>query len=58
MNKHDSGLALISLASVGYDESRTAQHFLPLYLVFQSNWVWGNLGFFQLLQSNSSPEEV
>jgi hypothetical protein len=58
MNKQDSRLALISLASVGYDDSRAAQHLLPLYLVFQSNWGWGNLGFFQLLQSNSSPEGV
>jgi hypothetical protein len=57
MNKHDSGLALISLASVGYDDSRTA-HLLPLYLVFQSNWGWGDLGFVQLLKSNSSPEGV
>jgi hypothetical protein len=53
MNKDDSGLALILLASVGYDDSRTA-HLLPLYLIFQSNWGWGDLGFFQLLQSNSS----
>jgi hypothetical protein len=54
MNKHDSGLALISLTSVGYDNSRAAQHLLPLYLVFQSNWGGAELGFFQLLQSNSS----
>jgi hypothetical protein len=58
MNKHDSRLVLILLASVGYDDSRAAEHLLPLYLVFQSNWGWDNLGFFQLLQSNSSPEEV
>jgi len=31
---------------------------LLLHLVFQPNWGWGDLGFFQLLQSNSSPEEV
>jgi len=58
MNKHDSGVALISLATVGYDASRAAQNLLPPHLVFQSNWGWGDLGFFQLLQSNSSPEEV
>jgi len=28
------------------------------HLVFQPNWGRGDLGFFQLLQSNSSPEEV
>jgi len=58
MNKHDGGVALISLASVGYDGSRAAQYLLPPHLVFQSNWGWGDLGFFQLLQSNSSPEGV
>jgi len=46
---------LISLASVGYDGSRAAQYLLPPHLVFQSNWGWGDIGFFQLLQSNSSP---
>jgi len=56
MNRHDSGVALISLASVGYGGSRTAQYLLPPHLVFQSNWGWGDLGFFQLPQSNSSPE--
>jgi len=58
MNKHDSGVALISLASVCYDRSRTAQYLVPPHLVFQSNWGLGDLGFFQLLQSNSSPEGV
>jgi hypothetical protein len=57
MNKHDIGLAFISLASVGCDDSRAA-HLLPLYLVFQSNWGRGDLVFFQLLESNSSPELV
>jgi len=57
MNKHDSGVALISLASVGYDGSQAAQYLLPPHSVFQSNWGWGELGFFQLLQ-NSSPEGV
>ena len=37
MNKHDSGVALISLASVGYDASRATQYLLPPHLVFQSN---------------------
>jgi len=58
MNKHDSGVALISLASVGYDGSRATQYLLPPHLVFQSNWGWGDHGFFQLLQTNSSPEGV
>jgi len=58
MNKHSSGLGSISLASVGYDGSQSAQYLLPPHLVFQSNWGWGDLGFFQLLQSNSSPEGV
>jgi len=58
MNIDGSGVALISLASVGYDGSRAAQHLLKPHLVFQPNWGWGDLGFFQLLQSNSSPEEV
>jgi len=34
MNKHDSGVALISLISFGYDGSRTAQYLLPPHLVF------------------------
>ena len=58
MNKHDSGLASISLASVGYDDSLAPQHLLPLYLVFHSNWGRCNLGFIQLLQTHSSPEGV
>jgi hypothetical protein len=58
MNKHDSGLALILLVSVGYDDAPATQHLLPLYLFFHSNWGWNDLGFFQLLQLNSSPEEV
>jgi len=58
MSKDGSGVALILLASVGYDGSRAAQYLLLPHLVFQPNWEWGDLGFFQLLQSNSSPEEV
>jgi len=58
MNKDGSGLAWILLASVGYDGCRAAQYLLLPHLVFQPNWGWGDLGFFQLLQSNSSPEEV
>jgi len=58
MNKDGSGVALISLGSVGYDGSRAAQYLLPPHLVFQPNWGWGDRGFFQPLQSNSSPEEV
>jgi hypothetical protein len=58
MNKHSSGFAPISLAIVGYDDSRAAQYLLLPHLVFQPIWGWGDLGFFQLLQSNSSPEGV
>jgi len=58
MNKYGSRVPLISLAIVGYDGSRAEQYLLPPHLVFQPNWGWGDLGFFQLLQSNSSPEEV
>jgi len=58
MNKDGSGVAWISLASVGYDGCQAAQYLLLLHLVFQPNWGWGDLGFFQLLQSSSSPEEV
>jgi len=58
MNKDGSGVAWISLASVGYDGSRAPQYLLLPHLVFQPNWGWGDLGFFHLLQSNSSPEEV
>ena len=58
MNKAGSGVTWISLASVGYDGCQAAQYLLLPHLVFQPNWEWGDLGFFQLLQSNSSPEEV
>jgi hypothetical protein len=58
MNKDGSGVEWILLASVGYDSSRATQHLLLPHLVFQPNWEWGDLGFYQLLQSNSSPEEV
>jgi len=58
MNKDGSGVAWILLASVGYDSFRATQYLLLPHLVFQPNWGRGDLGFFQLLQSNSSPEEV
>jgi len=58
MNKDGSGVALISLAIVGHDGYRAAQYLLLPHLVFQPNWGWDDLGFFQLLQSNSLPEEV
>ena len=58
MNKAGSGVVWISLASVGYDACRAAQYLLLPHFVYQPNWGWGDLGFFQLLQSNSSPEEV
>jgi len=47
---------MISLASVCYGDSRVTKHFLCPHLVFQPIWGWGNLGYFQLPQSNCSPE--
>jgi hypothetical protein len=47
---------MISLASVGYCGSRVTQNMLWPHLVFQPIWGLGNLGFFHLLQSNSSPK--
>jgi hypothetical protein len=58
MNKDSGGVAWISLACVGYDGCQAAQYLLLPHLVSQPNWGWGDLSFFQLLQSNSSPEEV
>jgi len=43
---------------VGYDNSRVAQHLFHLHLASQPIWGWGDLGLFQLLQSNSLPEEA
>jgi len=48
----------ISLASVCYGNSQVAQHLLRPHLVFQPIWGWGDLGSFQLPQSNSSSEEA
>jgi len=54
MNTDSSGVWwMITLAIAGYGGSRVAQHLLWPKLVFQPIWGWGNLGFFQLLQSNS-----
>ena len=58
MNKDSSGVALICWPVLVLIGSWAAQYLLSPHLVFQSNWGWGNLGFFQLLQSNSSPEGV
>jgi hypothetical protein len=57
-DEHKRHHGWISLASVDYDGSRTAQYLLLLHVVFQPNWGWGDLGIFQLLQPNSSPEVV
>jgi len=52
-----SGVAMvILLASAGYGSSRVAKHLFWPNLVFQPIWGWGDLGSFQLLQSNFSPE--
>jgi len=48
---------MTSLAGVCYDDSREKEHFLRPHLVFQPMWGWGDLGSFQLPQSNSSSEE-
>ena len=57
-NTHESGVGLmISLASAGYGGSRVVQHLLRQHLVFQPIWGWGDLGSFQLLQSNSHQKE-
>jgi len=56
-NTDGSGVVLmISLASACYGGSRVEKHFLRPNLVFQPIWGWGDLGSFQLPQSNSSPE--
>jgi hypothetical protein len=55
-NTDGSGAVLISLASACYVGSRVIKHFLLPNLVFQPVWGWSDLGFFQLPQSNSSPE--
>jgi len=47
---------MISLANVCYGDSWVAKHFLNRHLVFQPIWGWGDLGSFQLPQSNSSPK--
>ena len=55
-NTDSSGVWLmISLPSACYGNSRVAKHLLRPNLVFQPIWGWGNLGSFQLPQSNSSP---
>ena len=57
MNRDDSGVWwMILKASVGYGGSWVTQHLFQPHLVFQSIWEWGDLGFFQFIQSNSSPE--
>jgi len=56
-NTVGSGVAMvISLANAGYGSSWVAQHLFQPNLVFQSVWGWGDLGSFQLLQLNFSPE--
>jgi len=56
-NTDDSGAGLkISLASACNGDPRVAKHFLRPNMVFQPIWWWGDLGSFQLPQSNSSPE--
>jgi len=49
---------MISLASVGYGNSRVTEHILWLHLVFQPIWRWGDPGFFHHPQTISSPEEA
>jgi hypothetical protein len=47
---------MISLESSCYGDSCIAKHLLRPNLVFQPFWGWGDLGTFQLPQSNSSTE--
>jgi hypothetical protein len=47
---------MISLASVGYGNSRVTEHILWLHLVFQPIWGCGDPGFIQHPQTISSPE--
>jgi len=47
---------MISMAIVCYGDSIVTKHFLRPPSVFQPIWGWDNLGYFQLPQSNSSPE--
>jgi len=47
---------MILLGSVCYGDSCVAKQFLRPHLVFQPIWGWGDLGSFQLPQSNSSSE--
>jgi len=53
MNKDGSGVALILLASVGYDGSRAAQYLLPPHLIFQPNWEWLGVGQSWLFPASS-----
>jgi hypothetical protein len=46
---------MILLASACYGDSQVAKQFLSLNLVFKPIWGWGDLGSFQLPQSNSLP---
>jgi hypothetical protein len=46
----------ISQTNVCDGDPLVAKCFLHLHLVFQPFWWWGDLGSFQLPQSNSLPE--
>jgi len=57
MNRDGSAVGvIISLSSVCYGVSGVAKNFLRPHLFIQPVWEWGNLGSFQLPQSNSSTE--
>jgi hypothetical protein len=47
---------MISLANIGYGCPQVAQPLLRQHFVFQPIRGCGDLGFLQLLQTNSSPE--
>jgi len=56
-NRDGSAFGLmISLATVCYGDSQVPKLFLLPHLVLQPICGWGDLGSFQLPQSNSSPE--
>ena len=55
-NTDGSTIGLTILLASACGGSRVAKHFSHPNLVFQPVWGWGDLGFFQLPQSYSSPE--
>jgi hypothetical protein len=57
MNRAGSGLCWILPASARYGGSPVSGRYLPQHLAYQP-WGWGDIDFFRLLRSNSSPGGV